>query len=397
MTQIYFDYNAGAPLRPAVRDILRGFASAGALNPSSIHREGQRARRALERAREQVAALIGAKPNQIVFTSGGTESNNLAIFGTTKGRASRRAIVSSTIEHSSITAPLGELERSGYQIGRIAPNAEGVIDPLALLGSIDRKVALISIGLANSEIGTVQALESIAERSRAAGASFHIDAAQAAGRIAVNVATLGCDLMTVSAHKLGAPAGAGALFVRAPGLIAAQMQGGPQEKGLRGGTPNLLGAICFGAAADEARANLEVEALRLRGLVNRLYDSLAARIPGLRRNGSVDRSLPNTLNLTFPDTLGEMMLIGLDLEGVCVSMGSACAAGAVEPSHVLIGIGRTEAQARSSIRISLGWTTTGEEIERGAEIIARVWRRVVRVSGLQASRAEAAAEIGARP
>ena len=396
MTQIYFDYNAGAPLRAAVREILGGFASAQALNPSSVHGPGQRARRLLERAREQVATLIGAKPSQIVFTSGGTEANNLAIFGTANSKASRHAIVSSTIEHSSVLAPLRALERSGYQIFRLEPDREGLIDTDQLLNAIGDRVMLVSLGLANSEIGTVQALESIAEKARAVGASFHIDAAQAAGRIAINVKTLGCDLMTVSAHKLGAPGGTGALFVRDPELLAAQIKGGVQEKGLRGGTPNLLGAICFGAAAEAAQANLEAEAARLRELVSRLYDSLAARIPGLERNGSVDKSLPNTLNLTFPHTLGEMMLIGLDLEGVSVSMGSACAAGAVEPSHVLLGIGRSEAQARSSIRISLGWATTEAEIERGVEIIERVWRRVIQVPGSHTKPADCASEIGAR-
>jgi cysteine desulfurase len=394
VSSIYFDYNAGAPLRLAVQETLTKFASNAELNPSSIHREGQRARLALERAREQVAALIGAQPNQVVFTSGGTESNNLAIFGAVRATGSRRRIVSSTIEHSSIIASLVELERAGCEIVRVAPDSDGLIDPEAIVAATERP-ALISIGLANSEIGTVQRLEPIAQRIRAAGAIFHVDAAQAAARIVVNVETIGCDLMTLSAHKLGAPAGVGALYVRDYAVIAAQMLGGPQERGLRAGTPNLVGAICFGAAAEAALANVESEDARLRALITRLYDGLKATIPGLQRNGSAVSSIPNTLNLTFPDTLGETMLIALDLEGVRVSMGSACAAGAVEPSHVLLAIGLTEAQARSSIRISVGWATSQEEIDRAIDIIPRVWRRVAQLPPWRTNRGWLGTSAGA--
>jgi len=211
-------------------------------------------------------------------------------------------------------------------------------------------------------------------------------AAQAVARILVNVEKIGCDLMTLSAHKLGAPAGAGALYVRDKALLAAQMLGGPQEGGLRAGTPNLIGAICFGAAAEAARANVESEGVRLRALIARLYDGLKATIPGLQRNGSLVASIPNTLNLTFPHTLGETLLIALDLEGLRLSMGSACAAGAVEPSHVLLAIGLTEAQARSSIRTSLGWATSQEEIDRAIEIVPRVWRRVAQLPPSRANR-----------
>ncbi|MGH7814757.1 MAG: cysteine desulfurase family protein [Candidatus Binataceae bacterium] len=374
---IYLDHNAGAPLRPeAARAISRFAAEAEGGNPASVHRNGQRARRMLEEARAQVAALIGAPARRIVFTSGGTESNNLAIFGAATAAPNRRKIVSSLIEHSSVMQPLAELERRGFGVVRIAPDSEGRIDPAHAIAEINGDTALVTLGLANSETGTIQNFEGIAAAAMNADALFHIDAAQAAGRVPVNVDAIGCDLMTVSAHKLGAPAGIGALYVRDATRIMPTLLGGPHENGLRAGTPNLLGAIAFGAAAEAAWLAMRVESARIGALTERLHARLATEIPGLRLNGPRAARLPNTLNLAFPGVLGESMLIALDLEGVRVSMGSACAAGAVEPSHVLLAMGRNAAEARASLRISLGWNTTAAEIEAAAEIIPRVWRRV---------------------
>ncbi len=215
------------------------------------------------------------------------------------------------------------------------------------------------------------------------GAVFHVDAAQAVGRIPVNAASLGCDLMTLSGHKLGGPAGIGALYVRDSAILGPQILGGPQENGLRAGTPNLLGAIGFGAAAQAIAADCGDEAARIAALADLLLARLRASIPGLRLNGSPPSR--NTLNLTFPRVLGESMLIALDLEGVEVSMGSACAAGAVEPSHVLLAMGRNPAEARSSLRISLGWSNDTAQIDSAAETIARVWRRVVAAEPIAAT------------
>ncbi len=384
--RIYLDHNAGAPLRPEVRAAIARFAEAGEANPAAIHRGGQRARRALEQARAQVASLIGAAAREIVFTSGGTESNNLALRGVAEMRAARRRIVSSAIEHSSILAPLEYLAgggfEPGFQIVRIDPDREGRIAPAAVAAALDADTALVTLGLANAEVGTVQDLVAMAEPIARAGALFHIDAVQAAGRIPLSAGDLRCDLLTLSGHKLGAPAGIGALYVRGGVALAPAMLGGPQEAGMRAGTPNLLGAIAFGAAAEAARAHLDEESARVAAMARRLLERLSASIPGLRLNGPAVGNGPvvgriaNTLNLTFPDVLGESMLIALDLEGVEVSMGSACAAGAVEPSHVLLAIGLSRDEARSSLRLSLGWSTTEGEIERVAEIIPRVWRRV---------------------
>jgi cysteine desulfurase len=380
---IYLDHNAGTPVRPAAREAIARLLREGHGNPASVHQSGQRARRMLEEAREQVARLVGAPARTIVFTSGGTESNNLAIFGATAA-GTRRKIVSSSIEHSSVLAPLAELERRGFEIVRVAPDHDGRIDPADVLEELDEDTALVSLGLANAEVGTTQDLTPIRAAAARIGAAFHIDAAQALGRMPVRVAELGCDMMTLSGHKLGGPAGSGALYVRTGAPLAAVMLGGPQEAGLRAGTPNLVGAVGFGVAAEELERELADEVSRVAMLADTLLRRLRDSIPGIRLNGPLAGRIPNTLNLTFPGVLGESMLIALDLEGVEVSMGSACAAGAVEPSHVLLAMGRSADEARSSLRISLGWSTTAEEIARAGEIIPRVWRRVAAAEPLAA-------------
>jgi cysteine desulfurase len=385
---IYLDHNAGAPVRPEAAAAISHLLAHGGGNPSSVHRSGQRSRRMLEAARAQVAAIVGADTRQIVLTSGGTESNNLAIFGAITAASRRRKIISSEIEHSSILTPLAQLERRGFEVVRVAADSEGRIDSARVLAALDNETALVTLGLANSEVGTIQNLTQLASICTKAGTLLHVDAAQAVGRIAVDVAALGCDLMTISGHKLGAPAGIGALYVRDSARVAPIVFGGPHERGMRAGTPNLIGAVAFGAAAEAAMNLMAAESERIASLSSTLLVSLRDAIPGLCLNGPLAGRLPNTLNLTFPGVLGESMLIALDLEGVEVSMGSACAAGAVEPSHVLRAMGRSIADARSSLRISLGWSNTAEEIAAVASIIPEVWRRV--------AAAEPSAEANAR-
>lgn len=387
--RIYLDHNAGAPVRPEANAAISRMLAEECGNPSSVHRSGQRARRALEAARARVAALVGAVPREIVFTSGGTESNNLAIAGVLRTAGFRRKVVTTAIEHSSVLAPLLEFESRGFKVVRIAPNADGLIDPRTVIEEADADCALISIGLVNAEVGTIQPLDGIAEAAARAGSKFHLDAAQAAGRITLDVAALRCDLLTLSGHKVGAPPGIGALYVRAAVALAPAILGGPQEGGMRAGTQNLPGAVAFGAAAAAAAVAIESEAARLGELRCAMLTRLAESIPGLRVNTRLDASVANTLNLTFPAVSGESMLIALDLEGVEASMGSACAAGAVEPSHVLLAMGRTAREARSSLRLSLGWTTTREEIDRACEIIPRVWRRVAEAEPALPDAAEA--------
>ncbi len=373
---IYLDHNAGAPVRVEAAAAVSRLLADVAGNPSSVHRSGQRSRRMLEVARAQVASIVGAQPRQIVFTSGGTESNNLAIFGAIAMSSRRRKIISSQIEHSSILAPIAELERRGFDVVRVAPDSDGRVDPARVLAALDSETALVTLGLANSEVGTIQDLAPLASGWGESGALFHIDAVQAVGRIPVDIAALRCDLLTLSGHKLGASAGVGALYVRDFARLAPIVFGGPHESGMRAGTPNLLGAVSFGAAAEAAMDAMAAESVRIGSLAASLLARLREAIPGLRLNGPIVGRLPNTLNLTFPGVLGESMLIALDLEGVEVSMGSACAAGAVEPSHVLRAMGRGVADARSSLRISLGWNNTAREIEAAAALIPEVWRHV---------------------
>ena len=392
--RVYLDHNAGAPIRPQVRDALAAYVARDTHgNPSSIHRAGQYARRDLELARDRVAALIGAPARSIVFTSGGTEANNLALFGAAGAHPQRRRIVTTAIEHSSILTPLIELEARGCEVIRVQPDRDGRVNPIAVADAIDRDTALVSIGLANAEVGAIQTIAPIAEAANRAGAILHLDAAQAAGRISFNVDNLRCDLMTLSAHKLGGLAGSGALYVRPGARLSPTILGGPQEAGLRAGTPNLLGAIAFGIAAEVCGEMLVEEAARLAELSQQLFDRLSLAIPGLTLNGPSRDRLPNTLNLTFPDVLGETLLIALDLEGIEVSMGSACAAGAVEPSHVLLAMGRSAAAARSSLRLSLGWSTTATEVALAGDVIPRVWRRIA----APGSGASAATSLSAIP
>ena len=373
---IYLDHNAGAPIRAEAAAAISQMLADGRGNPSSVHRSGQRSRRMLEAARAQVASVIGAEPRQMVLTSGGTESNNLAIFGAIAAASRRRKIIASEIEHSSILAPLAELDRRGFQVVRVAPDSDGRIDPARVLDALDGETALVTLGLANSEVGTIQDLAPLASGCGSTGALFHVDGAQAVGRIPVDVNALGCDLFTLSGHKSGSPSGIGALYVREYAKFAPTIFGGPHENGVRAGTPNLLGAVAFGAAAQAASNAMRAESERIASLAELLLTRPRAAIPGLRLNGPTTGRLPNTLNLTFPGVLGESMLIALDLEGVEVSMGSACAAGSVEPSHVLLAMRRSVADARSSLRISLGWNNTADEIDAVAAIIPAVWRRV---------------------
>jgi cysteine desulfurase len=386
---IYLDHNAGSPIRPeAGQAALRMLARADG-NPASVHRAGQRARRALEDARAQVAELVGADAREIVFTSGGTESNNLALAGALKLAGTRRRVITSAIEHSSILAPLAELERNGAEVVRVAPDRDGRISPEAVIQALDETTAIVTLGLVNAEVGSILDARPIAAAATRVGAIFHLDAAQAAGRIAVDVRELGCDLMTLSAHKIGGSAGAGALYIRRGAAIAPAILGGPQEGAMRAGTPNLIGAVAFGAAAEACGGAIESERARIETFAVSMLARLFDAIPGLRLNGPRDTRVSNTINLTFPNVLGESMLIALDLEGVEVSMGSACAAGAVEPSHVLLAMERSAAEARSSLRISLGWSTTAGEIAAASAIIARVWQRVSRAEPAAAGAIEA--------
>jgi len=361
---IYLDYNATAPLRPeALAAIAAALAETG--NASSVHRFGRRARKRVEDAREAVAALAGATPAAVVFTSGGTEANNLALRG-----AGRERLLVSDIEHDSILAAAPAAER-------IAVGPDGVVrlEALAALLQRDRRAALVAVMLANNETGVVQPLGQIVELAHAHGALVHADAVQAAGKIGIDFAALGADLMALSAHKLGGPQGVGALLVRDGLAVVSQLRGGGQERGLRAGTENVAGIAGFGAAASAARKGLPAYA-RLAALRRRLEQGIAALSPGTRFFGREVPRLANTSCFTMPGVASETQLIALDLAGIAVSAGSACSSGKVRPSHVLRAMGASEAEASSAIRVSLGWLTRAEEIERFIEAWGALYNRL---------------------
>ncbi|MGO8867799.1 MAG: cysteine desulfurase family protein [Alphaproteobacteria bacterium] len=362
---IYLDYNATAPLRPeALAAIAAALAETG--NASSVHSFGRRARKHVEDAREAVAALTGAAPAAVVFTSGGTEANNLALAG-----AGRERLLVSDIEHDSILAAAPAAERIP-----VGPDGVVRLDALAALLQADRRPALVAVMLANNETGVVQPLAELARLAHAHGALVHADAVQAAGKIRIDFAALGADLMALSAHKLGGPQGVGALLVRDGLAIASQLRGGGQERGLRAGTENVAGIAGFGAAAAAAHEGLPGYAL-LAALRGRLEQGIAALSRATRFFGREAPRLANTSCFTMPGVASETQLIALDLAGIGVSAGSACSSGKVRPSHVLRAMGASEAEASSAIRVSLGWLTLPEEIERFIEAWGAVYNRLV--------------------
>jgi len=371
--RIYLDHNAGAPLRAEVREAMLAVLDAPA-NPSSAHREGARARAALETARAEVARLVGARPAELVFTGGATEANNLALRGTTGG------IVTTAIEHASVLETARALARS---LTIVAVDSAGRVTAAAVAAAAGPDTGIASVGLANGEVGSVAPLSEIAALLRPRDVLVHSDAAQAAAWMAIDVGALGLDLLSLSAHKLGGPAGVGALWVR-PGVeLAPQLTGGPQERGRRAGTENVAGIVGFGVAARLARDERDEVARQAVGMIDRLWDGIRTRIPGAVRHGPMaGERLPNTLNVRFAGCAGESLLVLLDLAGIAVSLGSACAAGSAEPSHVLLAMGVDAEAARSAIRMSVGPGTTTGDIDR---ILAVLPRLVAQVRGERAA------------
>ena len=365
--RVYLDHNASAPLRAEAREAMREVLDAAG-NPSSAHREGARARSMVERARADVAALIGATPAEIVFTSGATESNNLALRGVTAVRPG--ALVTTVIEHASVLDTARVLGETKVPVVTVGVDPAGRVAVRDVVAACPPATALVSVGLANGEVGSVAPVGQIAAVLAGRGILIHTDAAQAAGRIPVDVRDLGVDLASLSAHKLGGPTGVGALWIRRGVVLQPMSTGGPQERGKRAGTENVVGIAGFGAAARAARAELNVSMDRLTTLRDRLWHGIHAALPDAVSNGPIDGlRLPNTVNLTIPGVAGESLLVLLDLAGIAASLGSACAAGSPEPSHVLRAMGRSETDARSGLRLSLGSATTADEVDHVVRVL----------------------------
>jgi cysteine desulfurase len=379
---IYLDHNATTPLRPEVRAAMVAALDLWG-NPSSIHGPGRQARDAVERARQHVAALIEAAPEEIVFTSGGTEGDHLAIRGLAlAAREARRAqlgarpahVVSSTIEHPAVQGALDELAREGFAVTRLPVEGEGALAPADLAAALRPETVLVTLAAANHELGTIHPIGDFATIARASGALFHTDAVQAAGRIPFGVGRGHLDAVTLSAHKLYGPKGTGAVYVRRGLVLHPLIAGGHQERERRAGTENLVGIVGFGEACRLARTEREEVGARIAALRDRLEERLLA-IPGARRHGG-GRRVPGTCNVGFSGAEGGLVLVGLDLEGICVSTGSACTSGSLSPSPVILGLGLPPAQAREAVRFSLGRETTEAEVDRAAEVVAQVVARV---------------------
>ncbi len=383
MRRVYLDNNATTPVAPEVFEAMKPFLVEDYGNASSVHWFGQRAKAAVEIAREQVAKLINARPNDVAFTSGGTESDNMSLFGAVEAARTKdgtKHLIISSIEHHAVLHSAQALEKRGVEVTTVRVGASGVVDPDDVRRAIRPNTVLISVMHANNELGTIQPLEEIGRIAEEHDITFHTDAVQAVGKIPVDVEKMRAHLLSLSAHKLHGPKGVGAIYVRKGTRLAPLLYGGHHERDRRPGTENTPGIVGLGKAAEIARGNLENEGRRIAALRDRLEEFILANIPLAKRNGDAAHRLPNTTNLRFEHVEGEGFVIAMDLKGVACSTGAACSSGSVEPSHVLSAIGLTTAQARSSVRLSLGRMNTTEDIDCALEVLPAVVERLRAVS-----------------
>jgi cysteine desulfurase len=343
-------------------------------NPSSVHHFGQRAKSAVDQARSEVAALIGADPAEVVFTSGGTESDNSAIRGAAEAleATGRRHLITTSIEHEAVLNTLKALARRGWRTTLLPVDQSGIVSADALRAALTEDTAIVSVMHANNEIGTVQPIQELAAVAHEKGALFHTDAVQSAAKIPVDVKALGVDLLSLSAHKFYGPKGIGALWLRRGLRLLPMMNGGRQERGRRAGTENVLGIVGMGTAAQETGAKMREEGARLSALRNRLEDGILRAVPGTAVNGARSARVPNTTNISFDRVEAESLLIALDLDGIAVSTGSACSSGTLEPSHVLKAMGFSAHRTQNSIRFSLGAENTEADVDRVISVVPAI-------------------------
>lgn len=376
MRRIYLDSNATTPMRPEVVAVMMPVFTEHFGNASSIHWFGQHAKALMDDARQHVAKLINAETSEIVFLSGGTEADNLAIRGI-KGRGH---VITSKIEHHAVMHTCKDLEKQGYDVTWLDVSRDGLVDPNDVRKALRPDTVLISIMHANNEIGTVEPIEEIGKIAAEADVYFHSDGVQSTGKIPVDVKRLGVDLYSISAHKIHGPKGVGALFVKKGTTLKPAMTGGGHERNRRSGTENVAGIAGFGEAARLAREGLVSDMPRVRGLRDRLEAGLKERIEFIQVNGENAPRLPNTSNIMVDYAEGEGLVISLDLKGVAVSTGSACSSGSLEPSHVLTAIGKTSDEAHGSLRISLSAMTTGEEVDYVVDVLPGIVERLRELS-----------------
>jgi cysteine desulfurase len=383
MGRIYLDYAATTPVHPDVLAAMLPYFTNTFGNPSAIHSYGQEARGAMEEARANVADLIGAHGEEIVFTSGGTEADNFALEGVafaSEGRGNH--IITTSIEHHAVLETCHFLEKRGFNITYLPVDRYGMVDPVDVRKAITPKTILVSVMHANNEAGTIQPLAEIGRITREAGVYFHTDAVQTVGHIPVAVNELGVDLLSISAHKLYGPKGVGALYVRKGTRLVSFMHGGGQERGHRAGTENVPGIVGFGKAAELARQEMNEEAERLIRLRDKLIKGLLERIDHTHLNGHPVERLPNNVSVSVDFVEGESMLLNFDLEGICASTGSACSSGSLEASHVLLAMGLNHQQAHGSLRFTLGKWTTEDELKRVLDVLPGIVARLRAMSPL---------------
>jgi cysteine desulfurase len=382
--RIYLDHNATTPPAPAVAELTARITREIWGNASSVHHFGQQAKAVLDTARGQVAELIGGDPAEVVFTAGGTESDNAALRGAAEAleAAGRRHLVTTAIEHEAVLNTMKALARRGWRVTIVPVDATGIVSPERVAEALADDTAVVSVMHANNELGTLQPLAQIAPLVRARGALLHTDAVQTVGKVPVDVKQLGVDMLSLSAHKFYGPKGVGALWVRRGVRLSPFMTGGRHERGRRAGTENVAGLAGLGLAAELARREMSHEGPRLAALRDRLEGGVLAAISGAERNGAASPRVPNTANLSVEGIESESLLIGLDLEGIAVSSGSACSSGTLEPSHVLKAMGLPHARTLGSIRFSLGASNTEADIDQVVSVLPKL---VAKLRNLTAS------------
>jgi cysteine desulfurase len=369
--RVYLDYNATTPLAPEVVDAVVAATRDLFGNPSSVHHFGQQAKAAMDDARTAVATLIGADPSEVVFTSGGTEADNLALRGAAEAAepTGRRHLVASAIEHEAVLNTLKALARRGWRTTLVPVDQSGIVSAERVREALADDTAVVSVMHANNEIGTIQPIAEIAAVAHERGALMHTDAVQSAGKIPVDVRALGVDLLALSAHKLNGPKGAGALWIKRGTRMQPILTGGKHERSRRAGTENVPAIAGFGIAARQAASKIKTEGVRVAALRDRLEAGILGGVPGTTVNGAVDARVPNTTNVSFDRVEAESLLIALDLEGIAVSTGSACSSGTMEPSHVLRAMGFPAHRTQNSLRFSLGMFSTDADVDRVVAVL----------------------------
>ncbi len=378
MRRVYLDNNATTPVLPEVLEAMRPYFAEHFGNASSIHHHGQETRAAVERARESVAALLGCRPSEIVFTSGGTEGDNLAISGLTRAGDH---VISSTVEHHAVLNSCKHLEAMGCEVTYVPVDGRGLVDPDDVRRALRPNTKLITIMMANNEIGVLQPVEEIGKIAAEADVYFHTDAVQAAGKVPIDVNRLGCDLLSISGHKLHAPQGVGAIYVRKGTIVQPMFYGGSHERSRRAGTENVPGIIGLGKAAELAREALERGDLaRMSAMRDHIEQRILSEVEATGVNGEGAPRVPNTTNIHFDYIEGEALVIALDLKGLAVSTGAACSSGAIEPSHVLTAMGLPPDIARASLRFSLGKQNTQEDVQFALDLVPQTVTRLRELS-----------------